>query len=72
MPPTRVSSRSPGVTLTTSQAERLFNFDIGFAADHFELFSLLFFCSFSLVPVSLSLSDSYRVDLHQYCCNQEY
>ena len=42
MPPTRVSSRSPGVTLT-SQAERLFNFDIGFAADHFELFSLLFF-----------------------------
>ena len=43
MPPTRVSSRSPGVTLTTSQAERLFNFDIGFAADHFELFSLLFF-----------------------------
>ena len=56
MPPTHFP-------LTTLKAERLFNFDFGFVAGYFELFSLFLFFGgtssafFSLVPVSLSLSE---------------
>ena len=61
---------------TTSQAERLFNFDFGFVTDHFESFSIFLFfggTSFSSVPVSLvRCLSSYCVDLNQHCRNQEY
>ena len=59
----QASRRGLGVPFATSQAERLFNFDFGFFADHFKLFSLFLFfagtssASISLFPVSVSLPE---------------